>query len=553
VRGTNWSTLEFSAVLPMGGKAQPVLYRAIGLLRDLGRGSPARERVAGVRTRARTEEILLHDKIHYFAMMLSPYIQDSPVGYMNNRVEILDRISDDDLDAAVTLVERALPRIRGVVAGIGVPDGEMAYKIPERPSTAAGASATIVDRTLPNGMRTVFKRNDDSRVFAMHLMFAPRSIAEPAGKLGITDLLHRMFLRGTLVSGGGVLSERMGSLGVTMKVKDMAMIPYDDYYTNPSFSFARMEMPSDRWKEGVALLAEVVRYPRWDDDSLESARRELLDIARRRSEKPSNVASGSLAGILAPGHSFSLPVYGSPESIASITMDELKAFHATHLTGKKMVLTGVGPADPEEVLRVVEESFGDLPAGDIHEKPPSPPLTAHGLSEEVYVGGKQATLMLGYLFDAPDEDLAALSVAGTLMSDKLAFRLREEQGLAYRIGCSFTNYAGRVRFAASMGTRHENIDKAIAGMREMLDEFTRMEVSPDEVERTANSIRGRLIMRRMTRVNQAYFMGMDILGGRSPGTTPASLAYLLSVTPEDVQRVIRQYLDPAKCAQVIVR
>jgi predicted Zn-dependent peptidase len=555
-RGETWTSIELNAVIAPDGDPGKILDETARILGDLGPGSVARGRVAAVRTKARTDEILLADNVHYFAMMRSPYVLGSPEGYLAGRVAMLDAAGGDaSLDRAAVRIGGALAVTRALVAGAGVEDARRKWGVPEQQvgAEASARAASIADVALDNGMEVAFRRNDDSQVFAVHLMFRPRSAAEPDGGAGITDLLHRMFPRGTLVTDGETLGAKMDALGVTLKTRDAAFIPFDDYYTTPEFSWVRLEMPVDRWREGVALLAEVVRYPRWDPASFEAAKKELLDVQTRRAESGRNVAAALTAGLLAPGHPLSAPVYGTKETVSGITLEDLRAHHGRQVVGTRMVLTGVGPVDPQEVLRAVERAFGDLAAGEAVEGAGKVPVTESGLEAERTLGGRQATLELSYVFDAGEEDRAPLTVAGALLSDRMAFRLREEQGLAYRVGCSFAQYGGRMRFTASMGTRPDNVETALAGMREILEELREAEPTEDEVQRAANSVRGRLLMRRMTRVNQAYFMGMERLAGRPAGDGIDRVNALPGVRPEDVARVLRAHLDPARCAVVIVR
>ena len=76
---------------------------------------------------------------------------------------------------------------------------------------------------------------------------------------------------------------------------------------------------------------------------------------------------------------------------------------------------------------------------------------------------------------------------------------------------------------------------------------------PAKVERAVNALRGRMLMRRMTRINQAYFAALDLLGGRLPGAGLLRLESFRRVRAEDVARVAKRYLDPAACATLIVR
>jgi hypothetical protein len=57
----------------------------------------------------------------------------------------------------------------------------------------------------------------------------------------------------------------------------------------------------------------------------------------------------------------------------------------------------------------------------------------------------------------------------------------------------------------------------------------------------------------MSRVNQAYFLGLDRLADEAPGTGLARTRSLLDVTAADVKRVLKEHLDTAKLATVVVR
>jgi predicted Zn-dependent peptidase len=109
-------------------------------------------------------------------------------------------------------------------------------------------------------------------------------------------------------------------------------------------------------------------------------------------------------------------------------------------------------------------------------------------------------------------------------------------------------------FQATIGTRPDNIDRARAAMIELLEGYAAGNwIDEETVARTVNALRGRLIMRRMSRVNQAYFLGMDRLYGEPPGAGLERIRSLLEVSVDDVKRVLKEYLDPERLATVVVR
>jgi predicted Zn-dependent peptidase len=263
------------------------------------------------------------------------------------------------------------------------------------------------------------------------------------------------------------------------------------------------------------------------------------------------VAQDLLERALAPGHPLSRPVLGDPDSLRSIDLEDLRGFHRRYVTGRKLVLTVVGPVEPAEVVGVARDVFRGLAAGEALSSVPPPPLTPPGRTDTRTLGQEQAYIGLGYLLETDPADAAALRVAGALLSDRLSFELRERQGLAYALGAGFEAYAGRTRFAVWMGTRQESVERALAALRAGVAEFRDAEPDPDAVRRAANALRGRLLMRRLTGVNQAYFAGLERLPGAADA--PDLLDALLDVDAEQVRRAIRRHLDPDRCATVVVR
>ena len=553
-RGT---TLELDATLEEGSDPMAVLDLVARALQSLGRGSVARQRVESVRREESTAEILLADQIHYYAMMNSSWIHGSPAGYLRDRVRLLDDIGDDVLDQAAEGLAAALAGARIVTAGPGAEPAAAAWEAPP-PPVAEKSSADLFE-TLPNGAEVVFTRNDDSQVFALHLMFRPRSALEPAGKEGIADFLHRMFLRGSVVVDKEGLAERMEQLGATLKAYDSAMIPFDDYYSRPEFSFVRLEMPARRWREGVALLSELIRFPRLTDEDVEAVRREMLDVVRRNSDSANTLGSRAMLELLAPGTASASNIYGSEETVAGITAADLATFHEAYVTGDHLVLSGVGPVDPGELLRTVKRSFRSLRGKDEEDRgdaarPVTAVATEAGLVRNLELGKDQSFISLAYLFEAKPQDQTALAVAGALLSDKVAFAVREEQGLAYRTGCSFGRLEGLSMFEATIATRPDNIERAREAIVKVLDVYAAGQgIEEADVARTVNAVRGRQIMRRMSRVNQAYFLGLDRLSDEAPGAGLQRTRSLLEVTAADVKRVLKQYLDTGRLATVVVK
>ena len=546
-----WSSVLLDLKLEGAEDPKPALDALADALRAMGPGGEGRARIDLVLARQTADAAIARDQVHYFAMLRAHEIQGAPAGFLDDASARWSDLGPADWDAASAALAAGLSTLRARFTGKGLAARSVSWApgapaaTPPLPPLRAGS--------FDNGLRYVVRQSGDSGVFAMHVAFCPRAASEPPGLDGITDLLHRTMSRGTIVHGAAALEERLASIGARIKTVDDPSVPYDDYYTTPEFSWMRLEVPAARWRDAVGLAAEIVRFPALTETALDEGRRDMRELVSRRLGSPRDVAVGELDRLLAPGHASTRPVLGSESTLAAITLEALKSHHAAVATGRRTIVTVVSAVDAGEVVRALSADFGVMPAGEPPPAVPPAPLQADSRSAESRLGKSQAYLVLGRLLDVAPSDRAALTIAVAMLSDRLAFDLRETKGLAYAIGASVRPWAGRTRFEIAMGTRADNIDTARSGIVEGTRAFRAAEVTPDEVARTVTAVRRAAWMRRMTRISLAYESGLEAMRGREPGDERRFLDGLRAVGPADVKRVAAAYLDPDALAQAIAR
>jgi zinc protease len=157
------------------------------------------------------------------------------------------------------------------------------------------------------------------------------------------------------------------------------------------------------------------------------------------------------------------------------------------------------------------------------------------------------------VLDVAPEDRPALTIAVAMLSDRLAFDLRETKGLAYSIGATLRPWGGRMRLDVTMGTRAENIDVAREGIVSGVRAFRAAAPQAADVARAINVARGAALMRRMTRISLAYEAGLETVRGREPGDERRFVDSLAAVRADDVARVAAAYLDPDRLSVAVAR
>jgi predicted Zn-dependent peptidase len=552
-RRSPWSTVVLDVRVDSGVDPKRVLEALCEAIRSTRAGGEARARIDRVVARSVADAAIARDQIHYFAMLRSSSIPGSPKNALVEERARLEALGPADWDAASERLIAGLSALRARIAGPGLDAKRVSFSPPAATGAPAEAPSAFVAGSLANGLRYVVRQSLDSDVFAMHVAFAPRGAAEPAGREGITDMLHRAMGRATIVHDPVALEARLASLGARVKVVDDPSVPFDDYYTTPEFSWLRLEVPASGWREAVAVLAEMVRFPALTAEAQAEGRREMKERVARRDASPKDVAAGALDGLLAPDTPLTRRVYGTAASLDAITLDDLIAYHAAFAVGRRAIVSVIGPIGSEDVVRALTADFGPIPAGATLTPSLSPQPSTAPLLVEAKLGKTQAYLAMGLVLDVPPGDRAALTIAVAMLSDRLAFTLRETKGLAYAIGASLRPWGGRMRFDVAMGTRPENLDEAQAGIVAGLRAFRESTVTAAEVERAINVARGAVLMRRMTRISLAYEAGMEAMRGAAPGDERRFVDSLREVRAEDVKRVAAAYLDPDRLAVAVVR
>ena len=135
------------------------------------------------------------------------------------------------------------------------------------------------------------------------------------------------------------LSESMKEIGARAKVIDNPYIPYDDYYTSPLYSYIRFEALSEHHLQGLKLLREIVFHPSFPESEISKVASEMGNVIKKNQEKLSTKAKNDFLSktfsMTESGNSLSKlgnSVYGTHETISSITREDLLSFHQRYFS-----------------------------------------------------------------------------------------------------------------------------------------------------------------------------------------------------------------------------
>jgi zinc protease len=308
------------------------------------------------------------------------------------------------------------------------------------------------------------------------------------------------------------------------------------------------------------ILADMMTNSTFPAPALERLRANRLVALQQAKAQP-----GAIAGRVFPrvlyGDSHPYGRSATEESIKAITRDDVVAFHQTFFKPGRAVVTVVGDITPAAVRPVVEKGLAAWTAGGTKPDfsyPPVPALKPATIYLVDKAGAAQSTFALGLPGPPRNKpDYYALQVMNTILGGMFQSRLnaniREEKGYSYGVSSQFSFGKGPGAFRAGGDIVSEKSD---AGLTEFMKELRGIlgarPVTAEELQIAKEALVQRLpgTFASVGAINGAV-TGLWIQG--LPDTYYQQYSKAISaVTPDDVVRVAKKYIDLDHLAIVIV-
>jgi len=571
---SEFSRLEISITTDNPDNSDTIISTALNQLADIGRHIADPETIEGIKTSVRCQEIYNTEKLHYYGFIVSSRIMSVGWDFIESYGDRLAEIEWSDCQHAAQQWLADPNYVATVVKPVNqsgkepfVPQGLSAEEVIAHFDTVTfpeydlltGRQITypetdsvdfeLEDRavyhrgSLANGMTVIIKSSPDSRVFAMNVLGMNRSANEPSDKTGITDFVNRCLEKGTVNRNSQELARDLSIIGAQVTLYDNPWIPYDDRYTTRRFSFLKFETIDEFAEKGFHLFTEMILYPSFDSIEVENVRRSMLGLLARKSSSAREIARDLFYETLFENSAYAKNIMGTRESISSITVADLREYHAQFYSPENMILSIVTSRSIEEVLGWIDHSFGHLSkTGFVSQQAEQPELLTKIKIAHKSLEKKQINLYMGSLTPgATSDEAASLEVATSILSRRLGLTLREKQGLAYSVGANSIFDRNFGWFYATIGTATENFQRALDGIVFQIEKLQLDGPTQAELNRARNKMWGRLMRAKLSRINQAYYLGVDKYLGRPADYDKTLLRQLSEVTAESIRRVASKY------------
>ncbi len=401
-------------------------------------------------------------------------------------------------------------------------------------------SATTQQHEYPNGLVLVAKAMPGVQSASFTLLIPAGAAYEAAEGMdsggGAAAMTCEWLMRGSGDRDSRELLDALDDLGVSHSEGAQTL--------HTSFAAATL---GANLIPALEIFADVVLRPRFDDEEIEPIRSLCLQNLRSLEDDPGSKVIYELRRRHFPAP-WGRPSPGTPEDVARISPDTLRAFHRTAYRPNGAILGVAGAIDWPRIRDAVGELFGgweSRPDPKFVERPAGPKLdhiTRETQQIQIAMAAPAATVA------GPDyyRARAAVAILGGYSSARLFTEVREKRGLCYSVYASYEGQRDRGAMLSYAGTSTERAQETLDVM---LAEFARLAeggVDLEELDTMRAGLKSSLIMAQESSMSRSNALASDwYFLGRVRSLDEIS-AELDALTPQSVSDYARTLLKPGE-------
>ena len=412
----------------------------------------------------------------------------------------------------------------------------------------APAQAIEIKRVVsPGGIEAWLVEDHTNPIIALEAGFrGAGSTADPDGKAGLAGMTADLLTEGAGDMDSQAFQKKLADLSISL-----------GFSASQDGISGGLRTLTENRDTAFEMLRLALTQPRFDPEPVARVRGQMLVGLKREREQPGSIASRAFWTSAYPDHPYGRRGSGTPESVATLTADDLKQAVGQRFSRANLLVGVVGDITEEELAPALDRIFGTLPAtASLPEIPEVQPAFAGDLMV-IDRTMPQSTVLFGQRGlkrDDPDYVAAAIlmEIMGGGFGSRLTEEIREKRGLAYSVSAGLAPMDHSAAIVGSVGTANARVAESIALVRAEWQRMagdgpTEAEVADAKAYLTGSywlSLDGSGRIASMLVAIQREKLGIDYLERRA--------GLIEAVTMDDLKRLSASLFDPKALTFVIV-
>jgi zinc protease len=419
---------------------------------------------------------------------------------------------------------------------------------PQPPAGSAPKPFTLPRKetfTLKNGTQVTLVPYGSIPKVTVSAFVRAGNINETAEQVWLADLTGELMKEGTTTRSADAIAEEAARMGGSLNIS-----------VTPDQTSISADVLSESGPQLVSLIADVLQRPALPAAELERIKINFIRNLSIQKSQPSFIAQERFSKLLYADHPYGR-IFPTEEMIKNFRIADVQKFYKDNFGAARTRIYVAGRFDSAAMRRSITQAFGAwAPGSNFVENIPKP-VSARKIYLIDRPGAPQSTVYLGLpVVDPSHKDFVALSVTNLLLGGSFASRItsniREQKGYTYSPNSSISTH-----YRDAYWVQVADVTTAVTGpsLKEIFYEIERLQKEPPteaELQGIKNYRVGVFTIQNSSRAGIiGQLASLDL--HKLPETYLTNYVQnVLAVTPQDVQRMAREYLRSERMAIVVV-
>ena len=342
---------------------------------------------------------------------------------------------------------------------------------------------------LPNGLRGVHVHRPGARVDYVALSVNVGSRDDAPGCEGLAHFVEHTIFKGTDIHRSSYIINRMEAVGGELNA-----------YTTKEETMVYTVAPSGNLRRSVDLIYELIAHSSFPQTEIDREREVVLDEIASYLDSPSEAVVDDFEDMMFPDNGLGHNILGTKDSVDGLSGDTCREYLKRYFVPSNMVLVYAGSSSVDEVMKLVEQTFGvlDHPHPSLQRVYPGNLTVVH--DEVKDLGLHQSHTVVGAVIPgakSPDRhamSLLANILGGPGMNSLLNVELREKRGLVYSVDCVMAMFSDCGLMEIYFGCDEDDTARCLRHVRSVIARVCDGYITDTRLSRAKRQYLGQLVV-----------------------------------------------------------
>ncbi len=399
---------------------------------------------------------------------------------------------------------------------------------------------------LENGIRVISEYIPHFRSISLGFWFRAGSRNENKNINGITHLIEHLIFKDTGKRDGREIAIEFDSMGAEFN----GFTDKEDCCIHADFIDTHLD-------KCVELLFDIISNPSFRTEHIKTEKKVVIEEIKMLEESPSENIINYFYESVFNGHSLSMPVMGTKNSVKKISKASILEYFGNVFDISRLVISASGNVKHGDLVEKVKRY-----APEAKKRSKSVDYSSEkklGQARSVKKIHSNKTSLMHMCFGGPgcshertDKYPISLmtNILGGSMSSRIFQKIREEEGLAYSIFSNNVQYIDTGIIVIYAASSPKNIERVLEITKNEIRNVIEYGIKDEEILRAKENLKGGIVLSVEDVSSRMFRLGKALLFDKKVLTINQILKKIDDVKKEDLDSITKRYFDLDKMSLV---